>query len=346
MKVVFAWLLGCASMLVALITPACAQEARLVFGTTNSPQVAVNQRIFKPWVAKINEEGKGVLVIEQRDDPAIANSVNFYDRTINDVVQISFGVMAYVSGKFDKSQVVGLPVTGPSARQASVAYWRLFQSGLLASEYTEIVPLMMSSFAANSVHFTRPPKTLDNLQGLKIIAGSKGSAQFAARLGAAPLTLPITESYSAMQRGTADGIAIPWTTFPIFKYDEVTQYHVPNASLGTAVGVVFISKKAYDALPEAARKVLDANRGEKQSRELGAFWDMMNEEGRKYTMSRPNQNHTSVDLTPEQLKIWNTQAEAVAAEWAKTAPDGERLLSTYSGILAKVQAEEPNTPQR
>jgi TRAP-type C4-dicarboxylate transport system substrate-binding protein len=202
----------------------------------------------------------------------------------------------------------------------------------------------MSSFAPSGLHFAREAKTLDNLRGLKIIAGSKTTAQFAARLGAAPLTLPVSEAYSAMQRGTADALSQPWTTFPIFKYDEVTQYHVPNASLGTAVGVVFMSIKKYDGLPEAARHVIDANRGEKQSREMGAFWDVLNEEGRKYTMARPN--HTIAELNPDQLTAWHRQAEIVATEWAKTVPDGERLLVTYRDILAKVQTEDRDSVGR
>jgi TRAP-type C4-dicarboxylate transport system substrate-binding protein len=337
MKVGFAWLLGCTGVLISTILPARADETRLIFGTTNAPQVPVNHRIFKPWVAKINDEAKGALVIDQRDGTIIANPINYYDRVVNDVVQISFGVQTYIS-KFEKSAVIGLPFFADNARQPSTAYWRLFKTGLLDSDYTEVVPLMLCSFAPTSVHFVRAPKTLDNLEGLKLIAGTKTSAQFLARLGAAPLTINLSEAYSALQRGAADGQIIAWAAFPAYKYDEVTFFHVPNAAVGTAPNSVFMNKKRYDALPEAARKAIDANRGEKESTALGAFWDTVGEEAKNYTKSKPNQ--TFVDLTPEQLTRWRHHAELGAVEWAKTVPDGERLLATFKDLLAKVKAED------
>jgi TRAP-type C4-dicarboxylate transport system substrate-binding protein len=128
-----------------------------------------------------------------------------------------------------------------------------------------------------------------------------------------------------------------YTAFQPFKLDEVTHHHVDNVPFGANTGAVFMAKKKYQSLPEAARKVIDANRGEKESRTFGAFWDAVQEEGHQYTKEKPN--HTFLVLTPDQTANWRRQAEAVLAEWSKSVPDGERILATFRELLAKVMSE-------
>src|SRR5690348_13182524 len=76
---------------------------------------------------------------------------------------------------------------------------------------------------------------------------------------------------AAIQRGTADGAAVSWTSFNPFKLAEVTSYHV-DTRLGTSVAMIFMSKKKYGTLSPAVRKVLDAHSGEAASRAFGAWW--------------------------------------------------------------------------
>ena len=71
-----------------------------------------------------------------------------------------------------------------------------------------------------------------------------------------------------------------WTVFQPFKMAEVTTYHV-EAQLSGSTGMVFMSKKKWDTLSPAVKKVLESNSGEAQSRAFGAFWDRINEEGER-----------------------------------------------------------------
>jgi hypothetical protein len=53
----------------------------------------------------VNETGKGIVAIDVRGGFALANSLNFYDRLLSDVIQITFGSPNYLAGKFQLSQV-------------------------------------------------------------------------------------------------------------------------------------------------------------------------------------------------------------------------------------------------
>lgn len=321
--------------LIGLAPASKAQETTLIFATTNQPMAHLNVRVHHPWAKRINEQGQGVIRIDVRDGPTLANHVNYYSRVVDDVVQISWGIHGFVSGKFGLTEVAGLPFEVDKSEPASVALWRLYKSGALDREYNEIVPLYLVAFPQTGIHTAKPMKAPDSLAGLKIIAGQKITGEVVTRLGGTPISLPITDIYEAIQRGTADGVIQQWTAFQPFKLAEVTTYHVDTTLSGSS-GMVFISKKRYDALPAAARKVIDDNSGEAQSRLFGAFWDSVQEEGRQ--MVKASAKHAIVTFTPEQEKNVREKIAPIAADWAKNAPGGEKVLSTFRELLGKVKA--------
>lgn len=337
MPIKFALKLIAASVLaVGLAAPAAAQETSLIFATVNPPSAHLSKNILIPWAEKVNEQGKGVVKLDIRDGLTLANLGNAYQRTLDDVVQVAWTIQAAVGGKFRKSEVVSLPFVAPaSSEEGSVAYWRLYKSGLLDTEYDEIVPLYLCQITQAGLHFAKPPKSLDNFNGMKMIVSSRIAGQAAARMGFTPASISLNEMYEAVQRGTVDGFLNGWTVFQPFKMAEVTTYHV-EAQLSGSTGMVFMAKKKWDALPAAVKKVLESNSGEAQSRAFGAFWDRINEEGRADV--RKAGKHTIVNPSAEQLKKWHSQIEPVVQEWTKSTPEGERVLSTYRGLIQKVRA--------
>jgi hypothetical protein len=48
--------------------------------------------------------------------------------------------------------------------------------------------------------------------------------------------------------------------------------------------------------------------------------------------------HRIVDLTPAQAATWREAAAPSIDEWAKTTPDGVKILSTFRDLLARVRA--------
>jgi TRAP-type C4-dicarboxylate transport system substrate-binding protein len=315
-------------------TPAGAQEATLIFATTNAPQAHLNARVHHPWAKRINEQGAGTLKLDVRDGPTIANHLNFYQRVMDDVIQVAWGLPVYVAGKFPLTEVAALPLVADRAEHASTAMWRLYKSGLLSNEYDEITVLHIIVFPQVSVHYVKPPKTLESLTGLKIGVGNKVSADVVTRLGGNPVSMPLTDYYEALQRGTIDGTISQWTQFQPFKLAEV-MFHHTETPLGGNVGMTFMAKKKFDGLSPAARKLLEDNSGEKQSRLFGQFWDQVNLEGRDLAKG---DKHSVIKLTPEQEAAWRKRVDPLVEEWAKTSPAHAKTLATFRAEIAKVKA--------
>jgi TRAP-type transport system periplasmic protein len=330
------WVLA-GMMMVMVVSAARAAETTLTFATNNVPTTNSNVRFFHPWAERINEDGKGVIKIDVRDGTVISNYANYYDRVMSDVVQISWGILDTVGGKFARADAASLPFMAQSSEEGSVAFWRLYRTGLIDADFAGIHPLILVALTPAGVHLSHPLKSLDTLAGSKLIIYSKINGQAIELLGGAPLSIPQNEMYEAIQRGVADGAAVSWTSFNPFKLAEVTTYHV-EARLGTSVGMVFMTEKTYDALSPAARQIIDAHSGEAASRAFGAFWDAERKEGKETTLARGDKR-TVVDLTAQQTEAWRQKLAPLEASWAQSVPDGGKILAAYRAELAKLEGE-------
>jgi TRAP-type transport system periplasmic protein len=313
-----------------------ADETKLIMTTISSPASQVGQENYHGWANRVNEAGKGVVTIDIRDGFTLANSTNFYDRLLSDVIQITFGSLNYVAGKFQLSQVMTLPFVMDSAEQESVVFWRLYKSGLLDSEFDQIVPLYFYAFPQVALHLTKVPAApLENLNGLRILVAGQIPSAMISKLGGTPLSIGLSDSYQALQRNTGDGISFPMAPLPDFKLDEVTHYHI-LASLGGGPGGVWMAKAKYHSLPPEVRKVLDAHSGEAESRRVGATLDRF--EANVRARFDGSKDHTVVTLTPEQRAKWTAQVSPVIETWAGIDEGHAKGLAKVRALAAEVKA--------
>ena len=307
-------------------------EIKLIMTTISAPNSASNAMIYHDWADRVNARGKGIIQIDVRDGFTLANSSNFYDRILTDVVQVSYGSLNYIAGKFQLTEVMTLPFLLDLAEQSSVVFWRLYKSGLLNLEFDQIMPLFTMAYPPSALHLVKTPSAgFTDLKGLKIIASGQTPTALITRLGGTPLSIPLTDSYAALQRGAADGIYFPLAPLAEFKLDEVTSYHI-LAALGGGPGGVWIAKAKYLSLPPEARAILDAASGEAASRHAGAVLDQLQAKVQKDLQA--SKSHTVVELGLEQGTIWRADASPLVDAWAKTDDEHRKVIDTVR-LLAK-----------
>ena len=326
-----------AAGLVAFSAVAQAEETSLIFAPGDPAGTRIEREFIEPWTARINAAGAGVLKIDKRDGTAIVNKNNAYDRVMNDVVQMGFILFSYVAGKIDAGNVAGLPFVDKAA-DGSVALWRLYASGELNAQFNEAIPLVLFSVSQSQLHMAKPLSDPLDWHGTKLIAPTKVLADIVQLFGGSPLSLGSADVYQAIQRGTASGAVTSWPAFDTYKLQEVTTWHV-DQPLGTAAGMIFMARAKYNALPAAARKVLDENSGEASSREFGAWWDRENARGRDAVAALPGQK--VVILSPADRARWEKMVQPAVDQWAKSVPNGAEIVARYETLLAQVEAGKP-----
>ncbi len=312
----------------AVSTHCGAQETRLLM-TSLSPAGSTNSVFFNQWAQKLADQSAGAVKIEVRDGATLANFGNVYERVQDDVVQIGWAIHQVVAGKFPLSEVAGLPFVEDGFTRASLSLQRLFKTGLLNNEYKDVVPLVFSVFGPSQVHFTRQPRSNDDLNGLKIGVTGRAPSQLVAALGGTPISMQPGEFYEALQRRTVDGVITSWAAFAPYKLQEVTSYHVETL-LGQGTSMFFMAKKKFDALPEPARKVLAADADEATTLEFSKHFDSQWHDARKPVANSDKQ--TIVQLTPEQTAKWRSKFEPVLQEWTRSRANGEEVMTKYREI--------------
>ena len=102
-----------------------------------------------------------------------------------------------------------------------------------------------------------PPESVKDFVGKRLRAlGGMGKA--AKAIGAVPTSMPASETYTALQRGTVDAIGFPFTyAFAAFKLDEISDWYTTNMSLGTGSCPSVFNKNAYNNLPDSYKKILE-----------------------------------------------------------------------------------------
>ena len=326
-----------AAFAIALAHGAAADETVLRFAPGTLPPVNETDvgNFYRQWADKVTAGSHGALKIDLRYGPVIANVTNMYFRVTSNVIHIGFVLFNYVEGKFPLAEVAALPNTADSAANGSRALWRLYKSGAFGDEFDQTIPLMLVALPQSLVHLRAAPKSLETLDGLRIIGPTQMTALAAKYMGAQALTIPSPDAYEAINHGTADGTILSWNVYFTFKIGEVARYHV-DQSMGTAAGMIFMSRKLYNALPADAKAVIDANSGEAMSAEYGGWWDRDNAQNRALAKKDPKQ--TVIDLSPELKAKWVDRLTAADAEWMRSRTGVDKVLAQYKQYLADIAA--------
>jgi TRAP-type mannitol/chloroaromatic compound transport system substrate-binding protein len=103
----------------------------------------------------------------------------------------------------------------------------------------------------------KPPKSLEDWKGLRVRAGG-GIGDAMARLGAVLSTVPATEVYTAIERGTVDAVSFPYTyAHAAYQIHTVTDWFTANFSPGTAECNSVVNRDAFAKLPPQYQKLLE-----------------------------------------------------------------------------------------
>lgn len=99
------------------------------------------------------------------------------------------------------------------------------------------------------------PDALSDIAGMRIRAlGGTGAAL--SKLDAAPVNMPASEVYVALERGLLDGVAFPYYAHVSFRSYELGKWMSTNLAIGTTAFPLVFSKSAWEELPNQYRELL------------------------------------------------------------------------------------------
>jgi TRAP-type C4-dicarboxylate transport system substrate-binding protein len=327
------WMLSLAGALIALPLAARADDPivlKLPIGSPLTSPVFLNST--KPWIEEIEKEGGGLLKIQVYPPGSLNNAQNVYDRLVNNVYELAYGIHGPITTVFPRTSVAELPFLATESEHASQALWDLVENGTIAKEYAAVRPLGLFIYPQTQLHFTKPVRTMEDMKGIKVGAQSRVMADICNLLGATPITTSPPDVYEMANRHTITGVMMAWTGVQQFKVHEVTNFHV-EAFMGSLTGFVMMNTPAYDRLPQKAKDIFDRNSYRALSKRFGVALDGIAKAQRSAVEKMPN--HTIITLSPAERARWEKQVQPVYQHWVEGVPDGAKVLAAFRAALQK-----------
>lgn len=208
------------------------------------------------FAAKVKEKSAGRMEIRVHPASSLYPAPEIIPAVIAGRAEIAPVTSAYLTDVLLELGVLELPfLTSNLAehRKAAEAL-RPFSTEMMARRGLKL--LTVHSWPTQQLFANQAIRTLADWKGKKIRVYGAESADIAKTLGAAPVSIPFGEVYTALQRGVVDGAMTSATNAEPMKFFEVSKFmNYWNLSGGSTEWLA-ANQKAWDALPQDLQQVV------------------------------------------------------------------------------------------
>ena len=329
-----------AALSVLAAMPVQAQTVTLRLHQFLPPQAVVPTKALIPWAKKVEAESGGRIKVQLFHAMQMGGTpAQLFDKARDGVADITWTVLGYTPGRFNKSEVFELPfMCSGGAENCSRAFQEYVDKNA-ADEFKSVKLLAVHTHGPGLFHTKAPVTGLESLRGMKIRGGSRIINNMLVKLGATPVGMPVPAVTDALTKGVIDGTTVPWEVTPSVKIAELVKNHTTFAGkdgLYTQTFAFSMNKAAYDNLPPDLKKVIDNNSGVETAALFGRAMDEGDKIGREIAVKAGN-NIVSLDALETQR--WRRTAATVETDWIAEVKgkgiDGARLVSEARALVAK-----------
>lgn len=244
--------LAAGAALAAALQPAQAADYRML--SSWDQNYPMRPLLVEPFIKAVNQASKGSVNI-RLSGPETVPAFEQLQPTGSGVFHFLYTHGAYHFG-------TTAAATAVEALAGGLEEWRKAGVREEIDKYyspfgVTLIGLAVSpSGAGYNIILRQPVKPSGDLQGYKI-RGTPSYGGVFKLLGASPVVLPPAEIYTSLEKGLVDGAA--WPTFGIapYRWYEVAKY-VLRPSFGTTTQLFFAHKATWDKMPEADKKLIQA----------------------------------------------------------------------------------------
>ncbi len=314
-------------------TDAKSDVIKLKFGTF-APPGQKGSLPMSEWCKEVEKRTNGRVKVDYYPGGTLAQGPWLYDAAMKGIADVSHCLLAYTRGTFPVTEVTDLPL-GTQNAYIATKLMNEYYNKLKPKEFDELKIIWMSGMGPYIIHTRKPVHKLEDLKGMKIRTTGLGAKVITA-LGGAAVSMPMAETYDALQKGVVEGVHCPIEALFNWKLAEVVKYSTECFGAGTtACNAMVMSKKKWNSLPADIQQIIDGiTPGWIEYN--GKFYDEMDQEGRDYTKKRGNQ---IISLSKEENARWAEKVKPLLAEYvdamkAKGLPGAQALQFCMDYIKA------------
>lgn len=313
------------------------KPAELRFAHWMPAQHEIARLGFEPWVRSVEAASKGSIKVVIYPAQQLGKAADHYDLARDGIADLAWVSPGYQAGRFPVFAASELPLMidapGPGSEAVDTWYRKY------ATAEMKDVKYCFSHLHVGAFHSKKPISEPSQLRGMKVRPSNGMIAQYMSFNGATNVQVAAVEARDALEKGLADAITFPWSTFSLFGVDKAVKYHTDlRIYAGTFVWVM--NRGWYNKLAPSQKTVIDDHCNPKWANRIGAAWGDFEDAGIEKIRKAPG--HTIITLTPTQLNAWKAAAQPVTDQWGaavtRAGGDPKSVLDELRGELAKHKA--------
>ncbi len=306
---------------------------KLKFSDIYAPAHA-NGVLAQQWCKEVDKRTNGRVKITHFPGGTLTPPPQTYDSVVKGIADIGHTLAAYSAGRFLLTEVFGQPLGFTSGYQATKTMTEFIKK-MKPKEFDDTKIMYIHGHGPGMFQTVKPVSSIDDVKGLRIKANTENK-EIAIALGAAPVALPITETYDACQKGLLDGLLLPIEPLKGWKFSDVIKTVIVCPPMAyTAPIPVFMNKDKWNSISSEDQKIIEqinAEWTEKQAK----LWNELDKEA---TELAKHKGLKIITATPEQQAQVAEKMKAVRAAWVKkTAAKGLPAQEAMDFCLEYIKA--------
>jgi TRAP-type C4-dicarboxylate transport system substrate-binding protein len=250
------------------VVPAQA-EMKLRLSVQWPPQHPIT-KFFDQWGKDVEKATAGKIIVTVFASNTLSPPMQVYDNTVKGVVDVGTSLLAYSPGRLPLSEVLQQPLgymNGHQATKLANEYYKKFKP----KEFDDVKVMFLHGAAPGFIFTKNPVKSTADVKGLRIKANAE-NADIVKILGAAPVTIPVTETYDSLSRGVVDGALFPIEALQGFKIAEVVKTVIENYGISYMTSMwVAMNKDKWNAIAPADQRAIEKI-NEEYIEKMGKLW--------------------------------------------------------------------------
>jgi TRAP-type C4-dicarboxylate transport system substrate-binding protein len=269
----------------AVSVPLYAQEKVIKLRYSNFfPPVHPISKLAEEWIKAVEQKTEGRVKISYFPGNTLAPPPQAYDSTVKGIADMAQNLLAYSPGRLPLSEVLQLPLgyaSGHQATRMANAYYKKFNP----KEFDDTKVMYLHGIAPGTFHTKKEIKSFEDIKGLRIKANAE-NADIVKVLGGAPVTMPITETYDALQKGLAEGILLPNEALKGWRFAEVVKASLDSNAVSYLTSMyVIMNKDKWNSISSADQQAIEKI-NEEWIEKQGKLWNLLDKEGKEYAIEK------------------------------------------------------------
>jgi TRAP-type transport system periplasmic protein len=323
--------------LVLTIMPNLLNAAEITLTYANFPPASTFPCVqMERWKEEVEKRTQGKVAVQTFPGGTLLGAKNMYDGVMQGQSDIGNLCMSYQPGVFPLTTVLELPVSFTSSVVPSLVLWDLYEK-YQPDAFKDVKVLAMFTTAPSNVMSKVPVRSLADLKGLELRA-SGGASTVLDLLGAVPVSMPMSETPEALQKGLVKGLLSSLEVLMDFNFAESCRFQTMT-NFQVYPFAVIMNKDKWEQLPDDVKKVFD-DLAREQAEWTGKYMDEHVQ--RSLEWSREKYGIEVIELPQAELDQAAQMLAPMIDAWKEAAAQaGLPAEEVYADMLAlKAKYEE------